>query len=243
MEISIKNFLKITPYYSDGDGDGYGNSYGSGYGDGDGYGYGDGCSYGDGYGYGNGDGSGHGNGDGYGYGNGCSYGGGSGGGYGNGYGNGDECGIKEFNGEKVYLIDFINTIIINVKKNIAQGFILNSDMTLEPCYIVKNDNYHSHGKSLKEAMNNLSKKTFANLNFEDKIKEFKIKFNDLTKKYNAEDFFEWHYYLTGSCEMGRRNWCKNHNINIEKDTFTIMEFIKLTKDSYNGDKIKRLLDE
>ena len=41
--------------------------------------------------------------------------------------------------------------------------------------------------------------------------------------------------------MGRESFAKDHNINIQTDTFTIYEFIELTKDSYNGENIKLLL--
>ena len=74
------------------------------------------CGDGDGYGDGSGDGSGYG--DGYGY------------GYGSGYG------IKRINGEDVYIIGGVQTIIKSLRGNVAKGFILNSDCSLEPCYVV-----------------------------------------------------------------------------------------------------------
>lgn len=40
--------------------------------------------------------------------------------------------------------------------------------------------------------------------------------------------------------MGRDTFCINNNINIEKDKFTVNEFIALTKDSYKGEIIKLL---
>ena len=126
----------------------------SGYGSGDGYGYGDG----DGYGSGDGSGSGtsDGSGDGYcfGYGYGYGYGDGYGSGHGDGYGSGhgDGYGIKNINGESVYRIDGVNTLVRSVRGNTAHGAIVNSDLTLTPCYIVKQDNVFAHGETLRKAM-------------------------------------------------------------------------------------------
>lgn len=60
--------------------------------------------------------------------------------------------------------------------------------------------------------------------------------------YPAIDLFEWHNTLTGSCKLGREQFCRENNIDIEKDSFTIEEFIKLTANSYGGEIIKKLKD-
>lgn len=178
--------------------------------------------YGDGYGDGNGDGSGYGNGN----------------GYGNGYGDG----LIKYNNNKVYYIDTIPTIIYSIKNNIAIGSIINNDLTLSDCYIVKNDNYFAHGKTIKEAYQSLNEKIYKNFSEEEIILKFKETFNNFSSKYDAKDLFNWHNLLTGSCKFGRESFCKNHNINIENDMFTIYEFIDLTKNEYNGQIIKRLVD-
>ena len=196
------------------------------------------------YGSGNGNGYGYGNGNGYGDGNGSGYGSGNGDGYGNGYGNGygDRDGIKIFNNQNIYQIDNIPTIISSIRNNIARGFILQSDFTLIPCYIVKENNYFSHGATVKEAFQSLQEKLYQNESLEERIIKFKEKFVDFKAKYPAFELFTWHNILTGSCKMGRESFVKDHNINIQTDTFTIYEFIELTKDSYNGDNIKLLLE-
>lgn len=233
MEDRIKQFLNI--------GDGYGSGYGSGYGDGYGDGYGSGSGYG--YGYGDGDGSGYGSGYGYGYG----YGNGDGSGYGNGDGNGDGYGygsgygVKSINGNPIYVVDNIPTIITNVKGNIAKGFILDSDLSLTPCFIVKENNQFSHGNTLHEAFESLQEKLYDDSTEEERIFKFKEHFSDFSKKYSAKDLFIWHHILTGSCKFGREIFCKDRNIDINKDEFTIYEFIDLTKDSYMGEIIKKLL--
>ena len=229
MEDRIKQFLNI------GDGDGYG--YGDGDGSGDGSGFGSGSGDGDGYGYGDGDGSGFGSGsgDGYGYGYGYGFGSGSGDGYGYGYG------VKSINGNPIYVVDNIPTIITNVKGNIAKGFILHTDLSLTPCFIVKKNNQFSHGNTLHEAFESLQEKLYDDSTEEERIFKFKEHFSDFSKKYSAKDLFIWHRILTGSCKFGREIFCKDRNIDINKDEFTIYEFIDLTKDSYMGEIIKKLL--
>lgn len=233
MEDRIKQFLNI--------GDGYGSGYGSGYGDGYGDGSGSGSGSGYGYGYGDGDGSGYGYGYGSGYGSGYGYGDSNGDGNGDGYGYGSGYGVKSINGNPIYVVDNIPTIITNVKGNIAKGFILDSDLSLTPCFIVKENNQFSHGNTLHEAFESLQEKLYDDSTEEERIFKFKEHFSDFSKKYSAKDLFIWHHILTGSCKFGREIFCKDRNIDINKDEFTIYEFIDLTKDSYMGEIIKKLL--
>lgn len=208
-----------------GNSNGYGNRYSNSYGSGEGNGYGNGDGYGDGYGYGYGDG--HGDGHGYGHGDGDK----------NFY---SDSGIKSINGDKVYNIDGINTIIKSIKRNIAKGFILRNDLTLVPCYVVKNDYFFAHGDTIETALKSLQEKTDLNLPIPQRIINFKNQFRDFNVKIKAQVLYDWHFKLTGSCKTGRDTFCINNNINIEKDKFTVNEFIALTKDSYKGEIIKLL---
>ena len=106
------------------------------------------------------------------YGNGSGYGSGRGStlftGYGNGYGYG--CGydfgcgdgeisyncynkdIKAFNG---YIVDYVNnvpTIITQVHYNIAYGYIIDKDLTLEPYFIAKVGCSFGLRKTIKDAL-------------------------------------------------------------------------------------------
>lgn len=49
-------------------------------------------------------------------------------------------GVKSINGNPIYVVDNIPTIITNVKGNISKGFILHSDLSLTSCFIVKENN-------------------------------------------------------------------------------------------------------
>ena len=236
MEKIINDFLNIYQLFKNnsGSGSGSGNGYGSGSGYGFGFGDGSGDDFGNGYGFGFGDGSG----DGYGFGFGDGSGSGSGDGSGDGDGGTD---IIIYNNQIVYNIDTVPTIIEHVRNNIAAGYILQNDFTLTKCFIVKENNYFSHGSTLKEAYKSLFKKLNNNYTIEEKIIKFKNEFKDFSKKYPAKSFFVWHNVLTNSCKLGRLSFVKDKNINLEKDFFTVYEFIELTKNLYNGENIMKLL--
>ena len=42
--------------------------------------------------------------------------------------------------------------------------------------------------------------------------------------------------------MGRQNFARQHGIDIENDSFTVYEFVNLTKDDYRGDVIAKILE-
>ena len=220
----IDRFLSVSS--------GYGYGSGSGYGSGDGSGYGSGYGSGDGSGYGSGDGSGYGDGDGDGDGD------GSGSGYGSGYGDG----VQLVNDERVYEIDGVQTIIRSIRGNIAKGAILNDDLTLTPCYIAKVDNYFAHGKTLKEALAEAQEKAFDNMPLNARINAMLDEIKPGVK-YPGRTFYKWHHILTGSCTMGRDQFVKQGGYDLDRDTFTIDEFIKITKNSFGRNAIQALAEE
>jgi hypothetical protein len=224
LDEQIKKFLAVSDGYGDGDGYGYGYGYGSGDGYGDGYGYGSGDGYGD--------GSGDGSGDGYGYGDGD----------GSGYGDGDGSGIPEFNGEKVYQIDGVATIIDYVRGNVAKGFILQSDFTLTPCWIAKDGNFFAHGDNLRDAVAAVEQKRLEKLPVEERIAKFREEFPDRYAAIPARCLWEWHHILTGSCQAGRNAFARDHNIDLDKDEFDVGSFIHLTCNAYGSDVIRKLAE-
>ena len=178
---------------------------------GSGYGYGDGSGYGDGYGYGDGSG------------------------YGDGYGSG----IDQINGHTVYQVDYVPTIFIHIKGNVAKGFILQNDLTMTPCYVVKGNNQFAHGDTLREAMQALTDKMFEDMPEKERIAEFIKAHPDPEKAYPNEDLFSWHNKLTGSCLAGRNAFVKDHGLTLDGKT-TVTAFIALTKNAYGGSTIKEL---
>lgn len=196
-----------------------------------GYGYGSASGYGYGSASGNGDASGYG--DGYGYGDGNGY------GYDIGFGYGYDNGIIEFQGHKLYTIDDIPTAITAVHGGYAEGFTIRHNSEMVPCYIARVGDFFAHGETLKEARRDAQQKFDDNLPTEEKIRRF-LAFCAGKDYIPAADLFQWHHTLTGSCEMGRREFCKVHNIDIDNDQFTVSEFINLTIDSFGGDIIIQL---
>ena len=180
------------------------------------------------YGYGSGYGSG--SGDGYGY------------GYGSGYGDGDGSGIKRFNGETVYRIDGVNTLIRSVRGNTAHGAILNDDLTLTSCYIAKQDVFFAHGETLREAMEALRDKLFEDMSKDERIDTF-LRETDREKTYPTQYFYDWHHRLTGSCDMGREQFARDHGVDLEHGIMTLTEFLELTKDAYGGDVIRKVISK
>ena len=174
---------------------------------------------------------------GYGYGDGSGSGDVDGSGYGYGYGDGD--GIKVFNGDKVYLVDNILTIFISIRGNIAKGYILQSDLQLKPCFIVKENNKFAHGDTLRDAFNSLQEKLYDDSTEEERIEAFKKKFPEYDVKYDNGDLFTYHHVLTGSCRMGRESFVSDRGLSLDGKT-SIREFVELTKNAYGGDIIKKL---
>ena len=166
----------------------------------------------------NGDGSGSGSGDGYGY------------------------GLTTFAGANVVRIDGIQTILRNIHGNVARADILQSDLTLTPCYVVKRENKFAHGNTIEEAMTALMDKLFDNMPVEERVE----KFLDAVKpgvKYPAQTFFDWHHRLTGSCEAGRKAFAADHGIDLQNGEYTLQEFLDLTKDAYGSDVIRKVIEK
>ena len=213
----IKMFLSVNS----GSGDSSGYSTGSGIGCSSGYGSSSGIGYG------------------VGYSSNSGYGCGSGSGYGFDYGFGYSDGIASYNDEAVYAIDRVPTVIRQVRDNVAKGFILNGDLTLTPCYIVKEGNIFAHGETMHKAMEALRDKLFGGMPEEERIAAF-VEEHKTGVKYPVSDLYDWHHRLTGSCEMGRKQFARDHNIDIDHDKMTVEEFIEITKNAYGGEVIKRL---
>lgn len=158
---------------------------------------------------------------------------------GNGYGCGEYLGVKDINGNIVYMIDEMPTIITSVRNNIAKGFIVKSDLQFEPCYIVKENNQFAHGFTLKDAFMSLQEKLYDDSTEEERIEAFKKQFPEYDVKYDNMDLFVYHHVLTGSCRMGREAFMSNKGLSLDGKT-SVREFVKLTQDAYGGDIIKKL---
>ena len=172
------------------------------------------------------DGSGDGSGSGDGYGSGSGY----------GYGSGS--GLKSLNGQPVDMIDDVPTILTRIIGNVAKGFIVRADLSLAPTFVCKQGNTFAHGETLHKAREALLEKLFDDMPTGERIAAFCAEFKPGVKR-PATDFFSWHHRLTGSCEQGRREFARQHDIDIDNDEMTPEEFFALTRESYGGSIIRQ----
>ena len=166
---------------------------------------------------------------------------GSGYGYGDGSGYGYGSGLKSLNGQAVDMIDDVPTILTRIIGNVAKGFIVDPDFSLAPTFVCKQGNTFAHGETLHKAREALLEKLFDDMPTEERIAAFCKEFKSGVKR-PAMDFFSWHHRLTGSCEQGRKEFVRQHSIDINHDELTPEEFFALTRDSYGGSIIRQTED-
>ena len=174
------------------------------------------------------------NGDGYGDG----YGDGSG--YGSGYGDGS--GIKTYNGEHVWYIDDVPTLIESVHDyRYARGFIIRRDLTLEPTFVARVGNSFAHGETLHDALRDAEQKELEDMPLEDRIDRFVKAYPDPDKPVPFRELYDWHHTLTGSCTQGRDNFVREHSLDMEA-SYSVRYFIEITAHAYGGDAIRQLAE-
>ena len=198
-------------------------------------------------------------GDGYGY--------GSGDGYGDGYGDGSGYGsksktftppekpnkeyrkgfltteiasFKTFNKKPVYYVDNIPCIFLSVVNNVAKVLVIRDDFSTQKQYIAKSNDLFAHGETKEKAIQAVNDKFYASLSFTEKKDEF-LKLFKKDEKYPNKLFFDWHHFLTGSCHSGRMMFVESRGIDLSAE-MTTLDFLKLTKNEYNGQVIKDLID-
>lgn len=160
---------------------------------------------------------------------------------GSGSGSGSGEGITTFAGANVVRIDGLQTILRNIHGNVAKADILQSDLTLTPCFVVKRDNMFAHGDTIEDAMAALMEKMFDDMPVEERVSKF-IEAVKPGVKYPAQTFFDWHHRMTGSCEAGRRAFADDHGIDLKHGEYTLQEFLDLTKDAYGSSVIRQVID-
>lgn len=124
-----------------------------------------------------------------------------------------------------------------MRGNIARGYIVKNDLTLDYCFIAKVGNSFAHGKTIKEAVADAEAKEMENMPVEERIEKFREVFGSLDSKHTGKEFYDWHHILTGSCRMGRDEFCKAHDIDLTKK-YTVRYFLDITEESYGSNVIK-----
>ena len=149
--------------------------------------------------------------------------------------------ITSFNGQHVYYIDGMPTVLLSVHDDLAHGYTVGDDLTTTECYVARGQGYFAHGKTAREAVSSLERKIVSGMNTDDKVNEFVKRF-DKDGKYPVRDFYEWHGTLTGSCTFGRDSFAKEHGISMDGDMET-KEFLRLTKDAFGREVIHKVIKE
>ena len=145
--------------------------------------------------------------------------------------------IWKYHNREYIKADGIFQRVIKRKGNVYQVQNIGAE---DITYLVTDGNdVWAHGTTLHDAHTALQAKLLQNKPIAERIADFKAEFES-GKKYPASEFFKWHHILTGSCEFGRREFCRQHNIDLDNDTYTVEEFIELTKNAYGGEIIKQI---
>ena len=119
------------------------------------------------------------------------------------------------------------------------GYIVQSDLTLEPCYIARCDNSFAHGDTLHEAVSDATGKAIRKKPVDERIDEFIAHFGSVDSIHKGQEFYDWHNILTGSCKMGRNQFCNENGIDLNAD-YTVGYFLNITSSSYGSDVIRRI---
>ena len=186
-------------------------------------------------------GSGSGSGFGYGDGDGSGSGSGSGDGYGDGSGDGDGDGyLLKYEGCPVDYIDDIPCVICAIRGHYANVLVIGDDLQIKQAYVARVGDSFGHGESIREAYEAARQKELEYMPVEERIAAFVKEHPDPDKAYG--DLFAWHHTLTGSCEFGRKEWCRSHGYQPD-DSITVRTFIQQTRNDYGGDVIRQLAKE
>lgn len=148
--------------------------------------------------------------------------------------------ITRFNGEPVYYIDGMPTVIRSVHGDLAHGYTVGEDLATTECYVARGHGYFAHGHTAREAAEGLERKIVSAMDTGAKVEEFVKRFSK-DGKYPVRDFYEWHGLLTGSCTFGRDSFAKEHGISMDDEMGT-REFLGLTKDAFGGEVIRAVIE-
>ena len=154
-------------------------------------------------------------------------------------GSGSNIIIKMLHKNFVFEIDGMAFIPLKVKESFVAGIsVSKKDFSERKCFLGKFGNCVAHGSSIKEAIISAQEKYFSSFNFEQK-KEQLLKLFEEKGKLSVKELYFWHGALTGSCRFGRSEFQREHNLK-DDDLLSLSEFIKLTENSFGGEKIKLL---
>lgn len=103
----------------------------------------------------------------------------------------------------------------------------------EDVYIVKKGGLSAHGKTLKEAMEDLTFKKLRDKDVSDIVKEIKRTQKVTRIQYRA---------ITGACQFGTEQFCKQHNIE-DLEEIELDKLRKILINDYGAEKFWDLINK
>ena len=133
----------------------------------------------------------------------------------------------------VDLSDDIKTIKVSEKKK--NGFTIIKGLSFndykKTVYVVKDDKFSAHGRTLKEAMNDYQYKKLRDEEVEKVVEKVKKSGKINKAQYRA---------ITGACQYGIDKFCEEHNITAEE--ISLEELRPILVNDYGAEKFWRLID-
>lgn len=167
---------------------------------------------------------------------------GSGSGSGDGWGWGSGIKISFAHSCPVTYIDGIPCIVRSAHSRwVKVSIIRTDDFVLKDAFVGRYETAIAHGKTIREAIEAAREKYFSGLDFDEQKERLLAEFAE-KKTMTVKELYRWHGILTGSCEYGRSLFQSEHGLK-DADELTLEQFVSLTKGSYGGDVIARLVKE
>jgi hypothetical protein len=132
-----------------------------------------------------------------------------------------------YNGVPHVIADSILSKIISQKGDVFK--VINHGET-ETAYLIKKDDFYSHGKTIEEARDSLIYK----LSNRDTSK---YKDYTLETVVSHKEAIQMYICITGACSYGTRCFVEQTQDKI-KSEYTVLELIELTQSQYGNDKFK-----
>jgi hypothetical protein len=135
-----------------------------------------------------------------------------------------------YNGDPYIIADGILSEVINKKGDVYK--VINHGENRQS-YIVKNGDVYSHGKTIKQAREDLIYK----LSDRDTSKYDDITMDTVLTK---EECIQMYMVITGACSSGMKYFVNNQTD--VKDEYTVAEIVKLTQGQWNHNELVEFMD-
>lgn len=154
---------------------------------------------------------------------------------------GNGIGIKYLNGHEVKNINGVPTIVTDKHTDYSKAYKLHHNIHLDPCFISECNGYIEHGKTMEEAAMAATLTYFRKIPLALRVEEFIKHYPDPNAVTTMKEFCVWHGRLTGSCEIGRSEFCFQNNLPPSKEV-VVIEVLHAVRDAYMPDIINAVIE-